>query len=278
MRFVGPHVSAAGAPASAVANALKVGATGFALFVKNQRQWVGKPLPEADAEAFRAAMAAAPYMPAQVLPHAGYLINLANPDPAKHARSMESLLDELHRCEALGLDRLNLHPGAHLNQIAPEAACDRVADSINRALAETRGVTLVIENTAGQGSYLGATPEQLGRIVAGVGDKSRVGICLDTAHAFAAGYDLRTEAGLEDFLGQVDRAVGLGYLRGMHLNDSKGALGTHLDRHESLGKGALGWAPFERLVRDPRLDNVPLVIETPDDTLWAEEIHHLLTV
>lgn len=275
-RYIGPHVSAAGSPAAAVANALAVGATGFALFVKNQRQWVGKPLPSGDAAAFRAAMAAAPYAPGQVLPHAGYLINLANPDEAKHAKSMESLLDELRRCEALGLDRLNLHPGSHLNQLSPEAACDRVAESINRALAATRGVTVVIENTAGQGAYLGAAPEQLGRIVAGVEDKARVGICLDTAHAFAAGFDLRTEAGLEDFLGRVDRAVGLRYLRGMHLNDSKGDLGSHLDRHESLGKGFLGWAPFLALARDPRLVGIPLILETPDETLWPEETRRLL--
>lgn len=276
MRFVGPHVSAAGSPAAAVENALAVGATGFAMFVKNQRQWVGKPLPPEDAEAFRAAMAAASYAAAQVLPHAGYLINLANPDPEKHAKSMASLLDELRRCEALGLTTLNLHPGSHLNQIAPEAACDRVAASINAALAETRGVAVVIENTAGQGAYLGAEPEQLGRIVAGVGDKTRVGICLDTAHAFAAGFDLRTADGVRAFLDRVDGAVGLGFLRGMHLNDSKGALGSHLDRHESLGKGFLGWEPFETLARDPRLEGIPLILETPDATLWPAETKRLL--
>ncbi len=278
MRLIGPHVSAAGSPAAAVANALGFGATAFALFVKNQRQWVGKPLPPQDITDFRAAMANAPYAAGQVLPHAGYLINLANPDPEKHAKSMASFLDELHRCEALGLDRLNLHPGSHLNQLSPEAACDRVANSINQALAETQGVTVVIENTAGQGAYLGAKPEELGRIVAGVADQSRVGICLDTAHTFAAGYDIRTVDGLNRFLDAVDHAVGLEKLRGFHLNDSKGGLGTHLDRHESLGKGALGWEPFEAIARDPRFDNIPLILETPDDTLWAEETRHLLAL
>lgn len=276
MRFIGPHVSAAGSPAAAVANALAVGATGFALFVKNQRQWVGKPLPEADARAFAEAMAAAPYAAGQVLPHAGYLINLANPDPEKHAKSMESFLDELRRCEALGLDRLNLHPGSHLNQLAPEAACDRVAESINRALEATQGVTVVIENTAGQGAYLGSRPAELGRILAGVNDASRVGVCLDTAHTFAAGYDIRTAAGWEAFLDEVEAAVGLRFLRGLHLNDSKGALGSHLDRHESLGKGFLGWELFERIARDPCLDGIPLILETPDDTLWPEETRRLL--
>lgn len=278
MRFVGPHVSAAGSPAAAVANALAVGATGFALFVKNQRQWVGKPLPKEDAEAFSEAMAAAFYTAGQVLPHAGYLINLANPDPEKHAKSMASFLDELRRCEALGLDRLNLHPGSHLNQLPPEAACDRVAESINRALEETRGVTVVIENTAGQGAYLGSKPAELGRIVAGVRDKTRVGICLDTAHTFAAGYDIHTVAGLNAFLDEVDEAVGLNMIRGMHLNDSKGALGSHLDRHESLGKGFLGWEVFEAIARDPRFENVPLILETPDDALWPEETRRLLQI
>lgn len=276
MRFIGPHVSAAGSPAAAIANALSVGATGFALFVKNQRQWVGKPLPEADATAFAAAMAAAPYTACQVLPHAGYLINLANPDPKKHAKSMASFLDELHRCEVLGLDRLNLHPGSHLNQLSPEAACDRVAESINRALTETQGVTVVIENTAGQGAYLGAKPSELGRILSGVEDKTRIGFCLDTAHTFAAGYDIRTPDGWNAFLDEVDAAVGLHRLRGLHLNDSKGALGSHLDRHESLGKGFLGWELFETIARDPRMDGIPLILETPDDTLWPEETRHLL--
>ncbi len=276
MRFIGPHVSAAGSPAAAIANALAVGATGFALFVKNQRQWVGKPLATADIEAFHKAMAEAPYSAGQVLPHAGYLINLANPDPEKHAKSMESFLDELHRCEALGLDRLNLHPGSHLNQLSVEAACERVAESINAALAQTQGVTVVVENTAGQGAYLGSKPAELGRILAGVNDKSRVGICLDTAHTFAAGYDIRTVNGLNRFLDEIDAAVGLTYLRGMHLNDSKGNLGTHLDRHEELGKGFLGWEVFEAIARDPRMQDIPLILETPNDALWPEETARLL--
>ena len=276
MRFIGPHVSAAGSPAAAIANAQKVGATGFALFVKNQRQWVGKPLSEAEIQAFHEAMSAAGYTAGQVLPHAGYLINLANPDPEMHAKSMASFLDEMHRCEALGLDRLNLHPGSHLKKLSVEAACDRVAESINRALAETRGVTVVIENTAGQGAYLGARPEELARIIAGVEDKTRVGFCIDTAHTFAAGFDIRTPAGFNAFFEQLERTIGLAYLRGMHLNDSKGALGSHLDRHEVLGQGFLGWPLFETIARDARLDNLPLILETPDEALWPEETRRLL--
>ena len=276
MRFIGPHVSAAGAPSAAIANAAGFGATGFALFVKNQRQWVGKPLAQGESAHFREALSAAGYTPGQVLPHAGYLINLANPGEEAHAKSMASFLDELHRCEALGLDRLNLHPGSHLKLLSVEAACDRVAESINRALAETQGVTVVVENTAGQGAYLGSQPEELGRILAGVEDKTRIGFCIDTAHTFAAGFDLRTEAGFEAFMERFERAVGCRYLRGMHLNDSKGALGSHLDRHESLGKGFLGWALFEYIARDARFQGLPLILETPDETLWAEETKRLL--
>lgn len=278
MRFIGPHVSAAGAPAAAIANALSVGATGFALFVKNQRQWIGKPLASAEADRFIEAMHAAPYTAAQVLPHAGYLINLANPDPEMHAKSMGSFLDELHRCEVLGLDRLNLHPGSHLNKRSVEEACDCVAESINRALAETKGVTVVIENTAGQGAYLGSKPEELERIIADVEDQTRIGFCIDTAHTFAAGYDLRDERIFEAFFDELDRRVGLKYLRGMHLNDSKSDLASHHDRHESLGKGYLGWPLFERIAKDARFENIPLILETPDETLWAEETAHLLNV
>lgn len=276
MRLIGPHVSAAGAPSAAIANALAVGATGFALFVKNQRQWIGKPLASADVADFATAMQRAPYQAQQILPHAGYLINLANPDPEMHEKSMGSFLDELHRCEVLGLDRLNLHPGSHLKKLSVEAACDRVAESINRALAETTGVTVVIENTAGQGAYLGSKPEELQRIIAGVNDKTRIGFCIDTAHTFAAGYDLRDESIFEAFFGELENRIGLNYLRGMHLNDSKSALASHHDRHESLGKGHIGWPLFERIARDARFENIPLIIETPDDALWPEEIQHLL--
>lgn len=276
MRYVGPHVSAAGSPAMAVTNAQAVGATAFALFVKNQRQWIGKPLGEAEVEAFRGAMVAAGYTAQQVLPHAGYLINLANPKEDMHEKSMGSFLDELHRCERLGLSMLNLHPGSHLKLLSVEAACDRVAESINRALEATVGVTVVIENTAGQGAYLGSTFEELRRIYDGVNDKSRIGFCLDTAHSLAAGFDLRTPEGMDDFLAAFDRVVGLPLLRGMHINDSKGALGSHLDRHASFGEGHLGWEPILHLVSHPALQGIPLILETPEPERWPEETRRLL--
>lgn len=278
MYMIGPHVSAAGGAANAPREAAEIGATGYALFVKNQRQWVGKPLTETDIADFSQAQQAAGFSARQVLPHAGYLINLANPDDEAHEKSMTSFIDELKRCEALGLTMLNVHPGSHLKKISPEAACDRIAASINTALEQTRGVTVVVENTAGQGAYLGSCFEELARILSGVTDKTRIGICIDTAHAFAAGFDLRTQNGYCRMMDDLERIVGLSYLRGMHLNDSKGELGTHLDRHESLGAGALGWSVFEEIVKDRRCENIPLILETPDESRWPQEVRRLLEI
>lgn len=278
MYMIGPHVSAAGGPANAVAEAVRIGATGYALFVKNQRQWVGKPLTQEEIAAFKAAQEAAGFTAAQVLPHAGYLINLANPDPEAHEKSITSFLDELNRCAALGLDKLNIHPGSHLGKIDPMQACDRVAEAVNTALEKTRGVAVIIENTAGQGAYLGASFEELARILSGINDKTRIGVCIDTAHAFGAGFDLRDREGFLRMMEHLDQTVGLNYLRGMHLNDSKGSLGAHLDRHETLGDGALGWVVFEEIARDPRCAGIPLILETPDENRWPQEVAHLLAL
>ena len=276
MFFVGPHVSISGGVRNAPINARQLGATGFGMFVKNQRQWTAAPLPKAEIDAFKAAMVENGYTPQQVMPHAGYLINLANPDDAAHAKSMASLHDELTRCEALGLIQLNLHPGSHLRLLTPEAACDRVAQSVNAALADSHGVTIVIENTAGSGGNLGSTFEELARILAGVEDKTRIGFCIDTAHTFAAGFDIRTRDGFRKTIEAFDRLVGLRYLRGMHLNDSKPKLASHVDRHESLGAGLIGWEPFAAIMSDARFSDLPLVLETPDESLWADEIRRLL--
>jgi len=213
-----------------------------------------------------------------VLPHAGYLINLANPDEAAHAKSMTSLMDELQRCMALGLDKLNFHPGSHLRLLTPQAACERVAKSMNQALAQTRGVTLVVENTAGSGGNLGSTFEELRVILDGIDDKKRVGFCLDTMHTFAAGFDIRTRDGFLTTMDRFDQVVGLQYLRGMHLNDSKVALNSHVDRHESLGSGLLGIDVFKCIMKDPRFENMPLVLETPNEELWAQEIKQLMAM
>lgn len=275
MYFVGPHVSIGGGVDAAPANASAVGATGFGMFTKNQLQWHASALGAADREKFGASLQQRGYSPRQVLPHAGYLINLANPDPAAHAKAMASFIDELRRCETLGLTMLNLHPGSHLRKLTPTDACARVAGSIDEALRKTRGVTVVIENTAGQGGCLGSTFEELREILSRVEDAARVGVCIDTAHAFAAGFDIRTRDGFERTWDDFDRIVGLRFLRGMHLNDSKTGLRSHVDRHESLGKGHLGWGPFERILSDPRFAGIPLIVETPDEDLWPAEIERL---
>lgn len=275
MYFIGPHVSIGGGVANAPINAKALGSTGFGLFVKNQRQWTAAPYAAADIEAFKRQMTADGYTAAQVMPHAGYLINLANPDEAAHAKSMASLLDELRRCMALGLDKLNLHPGSHLRLITPQAACDRIAASINVALAQTSGVTVVIENTAGSGGNLGSVFEELKAMIDGVDDKRRVGVCLDTMHTFAAGFDIRTRDGFLRTMEHFDKTVGMKYLRGLHLNDSKVGLKAHVDRHESLGAGLLGMEVFKCIMTDKRFENMPLVLETPNEELWAQEIRQL---
>ena len=276
MYFIGPHVSIGGGVANAPIHARKLGATGFGLFVKNQRQWTAAPYGAKDIAAFKTQMKTEGYTAAQVMPHAGYLINLANPDPDAHAKSMAALQDELGRCMSLGLDKLNLHPGSHLRLISPQEACDRVATSINEALSATTGVTVVIENTAGSGGNLGSSFEEIRAIIDGIEDKTRIGVCLDTMHAFAAGYDLRKREGFLKAMDHFARTVGFEYLRGMHLNDSKVAFNSHVDRHESLGAGLLGLDVFRCIMCDPRFEAMPLVLETPNEDIWEKELKLLM--
>lgn len=272
MKFFGAHVSASGGVENAPRNASEIGATAFALFTKNQRQWRSAPLSATSIEAFGRELAAAGISPKHVLPHDSYLINLGHPEEEGLERSREAFLDEMQRCEQLGLDRLNFHPGSHLKKISTEECLDRVAESINIALRATKGVTAVIENTAGQGSNVGFAFWQLKRIIDGVEDRSRVGVCLDTCHSFAAGYDLSSELACERTFEEFDREVGFEYLRGMHLNDALRPLGSRIDRHTPLGEGQIGWDCFRFIARDSRFDDLPLILETPDESRWAEEI------
>ncbi len=272
MKFFGAHVSASGGVENAPRNATEIGATAFALFTKNQRQWRSAPLTAASIEAFGRELSAAGINPRHVLPHDSYLINLGHPEEEGLERSREAFIDEMQRCEQLGLDRLNFHPGSHLKKISTEECLDRVAESINIALRATRGVTAVIENTAGQGSNVGFAFWQLKRIIDGVEDRSRVGICLDTCHSFAAGYDLSSELACERTFEEFDREVGFEYLRGVHLNDALRPLGSRIDRHTPLGEGQIGWDCFRFIARDSRFDDLPLILETPDESRWAEEI------
>ena len=275
---IGAHVSATGGVENAPENAHAIGATAFALFTRNQRQWKSAPLTEKSIALFKERCAEYGYAASDILPHDSYLINLGNPEAEGLEKSRTAFLDEMRRCEQLGLDRLNFHPGSHLKAMSEADCLARIAESINWTLDQTKGVTAVIENTAGQGTNLGYTFEQIAAIIDKVEDKSRVGVCLDTAHTLAAGYEIRTEEGFRDTFAKFDEVIGFKYLRGMHLNDSKKELGTRVDRHDSVGKGVMGLTMFELLMNDARFDGIPLILETPDETLWAEEIKLLYSL
>ncbi len=275
MKYIGAHVSASGGVENAIKNAKEIGATAFALFTKNQRQWIAPELTPSQITLFRDLMAKEGFSAGQILPHDSYLINLGHPDSDGLEKSRDSFFEEMRRCELLGLDRLNFHPGSHLKRIDEEGSLQRIAESINMALDRSRGVTAVLENTAGQGSNLGYKFEHLAYIIDRVEDKSRVGVCLDTCHTFAAGYDLRTKEALDATFAEFDRIIGFGYLRGMHLNDAMRPLGSRIDRHSPLGDGEIGWECFRYIASDPRFDNIPLILETPDEARWAEEIAKL---
>ena len=289
-KYVGAHVSASGGVENAPINAMEIGARAFALFTKNQRQWKAKALSEESIEAFRTNLERSGIAPKHVLPHDSYLINLGHPEEEKLLKSREAFVDELERCEQLGLEKLNFHPGSHLVKIpkrdpdyetkleAAEREClDRIAESMNRAIEATPDskVKLVIENTAGQGSNLGYRFEHLAYLIERVEEKSRVGVCLDTCHTFTAGYDLRTPEAYEETMRAFDEIVGFDYLEGMHINDSKPPLGSRVDRHHSLGMGEIGWEAFRLIMNDPRMEDIPLILETIDESIWPEEIRAL---
>ena len=275
MKYLGAHVSASGGVENAPVNASDIKARAFALFTKNQRQWFASPLSKASIKKFRENCERFDFKPFQILPHDSYLINLGHPEKEPLEKSRTSFLDEMQRCEQLGLDRLNFHPGSHLKQISEEECLARISESINIVLDKTKGVTAVIENTAGQGSNLGHTFEQIRGIIEKVEDKSRVGVCIDTCHAYTSGYNIKTPEGFRETFDLFEKIVGFRYLRGMHINDSKKELATRVDRHDNIGKGFLGEDVFRMLMNDPRFDDMPLILETPDDSLWAEEISKL---
>ena len=278
MKRVGAHVSAGGGVENAPLNAKAIGAKAFALFTKNQRQWKAKPLTKDNIEKFRQNCEDAGYLPEHVLPHDSYLINLGHPEKEGLGKSRDAFLDEMQRCEQLGLKLLNFHPGSHLKKIEEDACLKRIAESINIALDKTKGVSAIIENTAGQGTNMGFKFEHLAAIIDNVDDKDRVGVCLDTCHTFTAGYDLRTKKAFKATMDEFDKLVGFKYLSAMHLNDSKPDLGARVDRHQSIGKGKLGVDPFRFIMNDKRFDEIPMVLETIDDTIWAEEIKLLYSL
>ena len=275
MKYIGAHVSASGGVENAPLNAEAIGATAFALFTKNQRQWAAKPLTTESIDAFKVNCEKFNYTSAQILPHDSYLINLGHPETEGLEKSRNSFFHEMERCEQLGLTLLNFHPGSHLRKISIEESMDRVAESINMALDRSNGVTAVIENTAGQGSNLGFEFEQLAYIIDKVEDKSRIGVCVDTCHTFTSGYPLNTFEEFSATFAKFEAIVGFKYLCGMHLNDSKPECGSHVDRHESLGIGKIGKDLFTFIMKDPRFDDIPLILETPNSDIWPEEIAFL---
>jgi deoxyribonuclease IV len=275
MKYIGAHVSTSGGVENAPLNAKEIGAKAFALFTKNQRQWVAKPLDEKQIKAFRENCEKYGYQPFQILPHDSYLINLGHPEKAALEKSRAAFVDEMQRCEALGLDRLNFHPGSHLNLTDEETCLKTIAESVNIALGKSRGVIAVIENTAGQGTNLGHTFEQIKFIIDNIEDKERAGVCIDTAHSYSAGYDIKSDDGYEKTFAEFDRIIGFGYLKGMHFNDSKKPFASRVDRHDLIGQGSLGKEVFIKLVNDPRFSGIPLILETPDPEMWEKEISFL---
>jgi len=275
MKYIGAHVSAAGGVENVPERAHQIGATGFALFTKNQRQWTAKPLTEENIEGFKNKCEKFGYNMDMVMPHDSYLINLGHPEKEKLQKSRDAFFIELQRCEQLGIKLLNFHPGSHLNKITEKECLSRIAESINIALDQTEFTKAVIENTAGQGTNMGFRFEHLAEIMDRVKDQDRVGVCIDTAHAFAGGYDISTEEGFYDTFEQFEKYIGFEKLLGMHLNDSKKEMGTRVDRHDSLGDGFIGWTPFELIMKDARFDGIPMILETPNTERWAEEIARL---
>jgi deoxyribonuclease-4 len=278
MKYVGAHVSASGGVFNAPINAKELGAKAFALFVKNQRQWAAKSLDEKTISKFKEELEKSQILPKYVLPHDSYLINLGHPDIEKREKSLNAFIDELKRCEQLGLNRLNFHPGSHLKLISEEECLGFISESMNEALRQTSGVKLVIENTAGQGSNLGYKLEHLGYLIDNSIDKERTGVCIDTCHLFVSGYDFRSAKTYEETMESFDTIVGFGHLMGMHLNDSKPDLGSKLDRHHSIGEGKLGLEPFRLIMNDERIDDIPMVLETIDSTIWKQEIELLYSL
>jgi deoxyribonuclease IV len=278
MKYIGAHVSISGGVENAPQNAERIGAKAFAMFTRNQRQWMSKPLSVKNITQFKETCKSCGYDPGHILPHDGYMINLGHPEEEALEKSRIAFLEELKRCEQLGLQYLNFHPGSHLNKIDPDHCLERIAESINLALDRTAGITAVIENTAGQGTNMGHKFEHLARIICNVRDKGRIGVCLDTCHVYSAGHDIKTAAAFENTLEVFDTLVGIKYLKAMHLNDSKKPFGSRVDRHESIGKGSLGIEPFRFIMNDPRFDHIPMVLETPDPSIWEEEIKFLYSL
>jgi AP endonuclease-1 len=281
--YIGAHVSGAGGVHNSITNALNIGANAFAVFLKSQRKWESPPLAVDAKNQFLALSKQHGYDAAHILPHGSYLVNLAQADPAKAKQAYDNFVDDLHRCEQLGIKLYNFHPGNTGGADRGEA-CRRIAAQLNRAHAATSTVITVLENMAGTGNVIGTKFEDLRDIIAAVDEPSRVGVCIDTCHAFAAGYDIRTPEALESTFAEFDRIVGRKYLKAFHFNDSKAPFASHRDLHANIGTGFLGLRAFHALVNHADFQGLPMVLETPidrkdakgksfeDRQVWADEI------
>lgn len=278
MKYIGAHVSVNGGVSLAPEIANSIGAKAFAIFTGSSSRWVSKDISEEEAHMFKENCKLFGFSPDVILPHDNFLINLGSPDPKKLHLSKKSFTDEMRRCEKLGLKYLNFHPGSHVNEISEEECLDKIAESLNYILDKTTGVTAVLENTAGQGSNLGYRFEHLAHIISKVEDKERMGVCIDTCHAYSAGYDIATEDGYAKTWKDFDDIIGAHYLKGIHLNDDKRELSSRIDRHAEIGEGTLGKEFFRRFVNDPRFDNIPIILETPNEERWPEEIKWLYSL
>lgn len=265
----------AGGVSKAVTNAMDIGANSFALFLKSPRKWVSPDIKDEEAAEFKRLCEKYGYNPrTDVLPHGSYFINLANPDHEKAEKAYGGFIDDLHRCEKLDIGLYNFHPGLSLDGDHTEAL-QRLASNINRAIGETSFVKIVIENMAGHGNLIGSNLQDIRDVIDMVDDKSRVGVCIDTCHTFAAGYDISDQEKWDVFWKQFEDIIGWEYLSAIHLNDSKAPLGANRDLHQKLGYGFLGLEVFRIIANDKRLHNVPIILETPvgkDDSVYGDEI------
>ena len=276
MVYIGAHVSAAGKVSNSIKNAQDIGANAFALFVRQQRTWTAKPLKLEDIEEFKLLLNQSGIKPNKVVPHGSYLINLGNPNSEKREQSFQLFKDEAERCHKLGLLYYNIHPGSTVGECSIEESISFISEGINKLHDQVPGVCILLENAAGQGNSIGSKFEDLKMIIDKVSDKKRVGICIDTCHLFAAGYDIRSEKSYTKTMAELESKIGFEFLKAFHLNDIKGELGCGKDRHENIGKGGLGLKAFKNIVNDPKLEEIPLILETPESPdIYAKEIEIL---
>jgi deoxyribonuclease IV len=275
--LLGAQMSVAGGVGEAFVRGRLAGCECIQIFTKSSRQWASKPLSKEEIERFKQNQIETGI--ATVIAHDSYLLNLGAPDKALRIKSVRSFIDELERCEQLGVPILVAHPGAHVGS-GVEAGIKMIAKSIDEAHAACKGFNakIALEITAGQGSNLGHTFEQIGQIFDAAGESERLRLCFDTEHAFAAGYDIRTAQGYADTFGELDKYIGIKKIAAFHLNDSIKDFNSHVDRHQHIGKGFIGLEAFRRLLNDPRFFGLPMCLETPKGPDLKEDIENLATL